>query len=68
MHDTTFNLSYGLRRQLSNDRKRLNQVRKNQVGRMCHCRFQAHLVYFLPQSLNQSFLQRALVPLFGEWY
>ena len=34
----------------------------------CHYRLQAHLVYFLPQPLNQLFLQKALVLLFGGWY
>lgn len=29
---------------------------------------QAHLLHFLPQSQNMSFLQRALVPFIREWY
>lgn len=29
---------------------------------------QAHLVFFLHQPGNQSFLQVALLPFIGEWY
>ena len=56
------------KRQLFLDRKYLNQVLKKQMERTCHYKLQACPVHFLPQPLNQPFLQRALVPLFGEWY
>ena len=56
------------KRQLFLDRKYLNQVLKKQMERTCHYKLQACPVHFLPQPLNQPFLQRALVSLFGEWY
>lgn len=66
-------LSESLRRQLSNNKKHLNQVLKIQVEEVglsvWHYKIlQARLMYFSLPSYNQTFFQRAGVLLFGGWY